>query len=829
MVPTQKQNSSLVPVSTARGKRRRPDVGRAAGVAAASLLTTFLGASAARADLLSYYDFNYPGFGGGAQPANTVPSYPMSAVLGSGTLSYSAAAGGITNSTYFGGTALNNASSGGTADSAGSALSILGGAASGTPATYADNGAYLDFTLNTSGHNAPILTYETQRTSTGFNAQAFSYSVDGGNTFVPVITDTITATAFALQTIDFSSITALANASNVDIRMTFTGATSASGNNRLDNFQFNAGVVGGASGLLTYDPTATAGGTPSTAFTAASTVMNFVDSGTGKDVAFATGNTVNFTDLGITNSNGTVAVDAAGVAPGTINISNTTGTYTFTGGSIGGTGILTKSNAGTLVLQTSNTYSGGTTIIGGTVQVSADANLGTGGLTLGGGTLQTTAGFVSTKAVTLGAGVDTFDTGASTVSFTGNMSSAATATLVKVGTGNLTLNPFNTSVGTINVSAGSLTLDSTHGAVYLNAGTSATPSTIAGTLNLGTTSANPVELEPVAGATVNGTGKINVAPGSSIVQYASGTSNVSVASIALTSSGGVSPFLGAGTGANTGGTGRILNITSPLVDGAAGASGLTFGGTASVVQAFTGKVVVSGADTYSGGTTILAGTVVANNSSGSLGSGPITLGTLNGSSGILAGTGKINATVALASGTTITAGGGSLANDSIGVLHVSNTLTASTGSIFVPKLSGTASAIDATGTGLSGAAGTAADQLVVSSLGSTSGLTINPLVVTGTTYSAVGQYSYVILDDTGDGTGAGSTLATLLSSGAIAIGTSPTGQTDTLAVMGDGKGGEELLLDAAVTVAAPEPASLLLAGFAVAPLVLGRRRRRAAC
>ena len=56
---------------------------------------------------------------------------------------------------------------------------------------------------------------------------------------------------------------------------------------------------------------------------------------------------------------------------------------------------LVKDLGGTLVLTGTNTYTGGTAINGGTLQISSDANLGdaAGGLSFNGGTLHTTATF----------------------------------------------------------------------------------------------------------------------------------------------------------------------------------------------------------------------------------------------------------------------------------------------------------------------------------------------------------------------------------------------------------------------------------------------------
>ncbi len=83
---------------------------------------------------------------------------------------------------------------------------------------------------------------------------------------------------------------------------------------------------------------------------------------------------------------GTITI-TPGMEPLTTTVSATSGTYTFSGGPLAGTGSLTKSGGGTLTLFADNTYSGGTIIDAGQLTMDqAHAALGTGPVTLNGGT-----------------------------------------------------------------------------------------------------------------------------------------------------------------------------------------------------------------------------------------------------------------------------------------------------------------------------------------------------------------------------------------------------------------------------------------------------------
>ena len=104
-----------------------------------------------------------------------------------------------------------------------------------------------------------------------------------------------------------------------------------------------------------------------------------------------------------------------------------------------------------------NTYTGGTTINGGTVIGNNASSLGASSsvLTLNAGHFEIATGFAQTRNITLGDAASTFQIDPSqTYTTTGVISS--TGTLNKTGTGTMILSGVNTYTGATNVSAGTL-------------------------------------------------------------------------------------------------------------------------------------------------------------------------------------------------------------------------------------------------------------------------------------------------------------------------------------------------------------------------------------
>ncbi|WP_208623442.1 autotransporter outer membrane beta-barrel domain-containing protein [Brucella oryzae] len=124
---------------------------------------------------------------------------------------------------------------------------------------------------------------------------------------------------------------------------------------------------------------------------------------------------------------------------------------------INGSGSLLKTEAGTLILNGNNSYTGGTTIYSGDVQISSDTSLGLGGVNLAGGALTivddiaTYRNFDVDQRGTINVTDDNTLTANGVLSGNGNF--------LKDGNGRLVLNGVNTITGNIGIKAGELVIN----------------------------------------------------------------------------------------------------------------------------------------------------------------------------------------------------------------------------------------------------------------------------------------------------------------------------------------------------------------------------------
>lgn len=195
-------------------------------IAAAALAA--MGVGSANAALISYYNFNALSIATASAPGSGGVPTSISANSGSGTLSLSGWSGLVDD---FGGSTINALNS----DAAEESLSLV---------SNAGNGSFVQLQFSTAGLEDIIVTFATRGTSTGYNSGLYSYSTDGTNFTQAGVPSTATiSTTFALATADLSSISAIDDQSSVFVRYTLAGASSVSGNNRIDNLQINGTVI----------------------------------------------------------------------------------------------------------------------------------------------------------------------------------------------------------------------------------------------------------------------------------------------------------------------------------------------------------------------------------------------------------------------------------------------------------------------------------------------------------------------------------------------------------------------------------------------------------
>ncbi|MDB6115947.1 MAG: hypothetical protein JWQ62_2892 [Lacunisphaera sp.] len=438
-----------------------------------------------------------------------------------------------------------------------------------------------------------------------------------------------------------------------------------------------------------------------------------------------------FTLSGSANLTFAAPVDlGAAIRTITNNRSATLGTTTFSGGFSGSTGaglIFASTTGARTQLTSTSTYDGGTTITGGIVIFNGANNLGTGSVTINGGTLQWASGStadISAISLVMGSSGGTLTTDVFGTNTTLATAVTGSGALIKRGGGTLTLTAANSFVGVtialgrVNLS-GSGTLGNTSGALSL----------ASSTLDLGSTT-QTVGAVSLANSTIMGTGTLigssyNFVNGSILANLAG--------SGALTKTGGSllelfnpNTFTGAtmvtagtiqidnnlalqNSALNTAGAGvvSLSSVTTPTFGGLSGSTALAsvitsgYGGVTALTlnpgtgssgtysgviadgaagmtltKTGAGTQILSGDNTYSGGTTVSSGTLTLGSvtslqgATGTLAVSGGTLetsvsstaigGNLTFSSGTIAPNGTGAGSLTLAAGKTFAMSGGTL-------------------------------------------------------------------------------------------------------------------------------------------------------------------------
>ncbi len=420
-------------------------------------------------------------------------------------------------------------------------------------------------------------------------------------------------------TTDFDSVTLDADTSAMPDYLTINAGVDANDNT---NYELSTGLswyagaksARAAHGTFTVDAGSTFTVTSELDETTATSDWNgskLTKQGDGTLILSNTGN-----DYGDTEIDGGIlaAKDAAALGTGDVTIAESA-TLALSQGTLDnnvtGGGQIVKSGNDELIVTGANNYSGGTTISGGTLTADHADSLGSGDID-NSGVLQVGEGELENTL---------FGSGS----------------LVKTGTGELTLSGDNTYSGGTTISDGTLTADHAD-----SLGTGAVA-------NSGVLQVGEGELENTlsgSGSLVKtGTGKLTLGGDNS---YSGGTT---ITGGTLTADHADS--LGTGAIANSGvfkvGEGELKN---------------TLSGSGSLVKTGTGELTLSGDNTYSGGTTIIGGTLTADHAD-SLGTGAVA------NSGVLqVGEGELENTLS---------GSGSLVKTGTGELTLSGDNTYSGG------------------------------------------------------------------------------------------------------------------------------------------------------
>jgi len=467
----------------------------------------------------------------------------------------------------------------------------------------------------------------------------------------------------------------------------FGGTTRVANTNNLSNYSFSGVTFNSGAGLFnlngnTFD---LSGGITNNS-TSSQTLNNNITLSVGNHVIYATNSTANITN------NGNISEDGSGAAS------------------------LTYSTPGskTLVLNGSNSFSGGFTLLGtsttqfGLVLGNTNA-LGTNWVTVTSGALSLSAvapgtnPFIIANVLTNfrdaffngsnvlmtglyvegGAGKQISVASGQTVTLNGGLNNLAASRAIKTGSGTLVLNGaltgaqgttaengvnystsfsigYNSGAGTLVLgNASALGINSQYCVVDGGGGTILANSDLSGANAL---TANVV-LSAANGATGMTIGGANNLTFGGNLYVSIGTGGAATRFLIVTNTGATkfsgTVYLSDGASAGTlsvsmAGTSGGVTISGPIADGSAP------GG--SLILTNAGSLILSGTNTYTGSTVVSNGILIVD--------GSLANGAVNVYGGTLAGTGTLNGPITVFSGTLSPAG-----SDVIGTLTISNSLT----------------------------------------------------------------------------------------------------------------------------------------------------------
>ncbi|MDB6075242.1 MAG: proteinsorting protein, partial [Verrucomicrobiaceae bacterium] len=510
-----------------------------------------------------------------------------------------------------------------------------------------------------------------------------------------------------------------------------------------------------------------------------------------------------------------------GSGGGTINTASGVTLTLDDAGQLYGSGALTKTGVGTLLLRNQGAFAGTIDITAGTILSSAGGTSSMFGLSTVGTSIQSGAAFnlnglALTEVETLiiyGAGLASAAAGVITnssgtaASFAGPIALGADSTIGAAAAGGITLSgsfsgAFNLTIN--NRAAGGTTLSGTtinNGGAISNVGAGAGATVISG--NIGNAVTGVVQNSPASSLTLSGTnsfgggvmltqGTLNInspsALGSGLFTISAGTTinNSSAGAVVTTTNptqtwDGNFSFTGTqsldlGIGAVSLGTSAGTDRTVTTTAGILTVGGVISDGTTAtgIVKAGAGTLVLGGANTYSGVNTISAG-ILSISSAGNLGNNSVT-NTISIAGGALRNTGT-SVTLGTNRSVTLGAGGGTIDVTGTNSLNVNGVVTGG-------------NPLTKTGTG----------TLVLSNTGNTINSTVNvnggtlsvhPSALMSSTGIFVGQTTAGTLDLYADGaattttlTGTSITLGGASTSGRLGFQLGASGTSDQIALSG---------------------------------------------